>query len=217
MQIQFLEKCYNKEGIEFLSLSLSGLRKKKQRKNPRYKTKCKIFAKKHHYTKLKTILLPSFADASTWFSLSITWNDIFPSHNTAESNANACSCSSLQTLTMSKASCRNEETIASKPMTQKLNGKGMPALLMATWKSSPLNYHKHMEFLSIINAINHQAVTLDKIVVLISHFKIQSLCKDMITRIINIFHRFKWISCRIVNNIMYLCLVKRKWWGVLAF
>ena len=201
MQIQFLEKCYNKEGIEFPSLTLLDKKKEIERKNPRYNIKCKIFSKKSHYAKLKSILLPSSADASTWFSLSITWNDIFPSHNTAASIANTCSCSSLQIWTMSKASCTNGETIASKPMMRKLNGKGMPALLMITLKSSLLNYHKHMEFLSIINTINHQAVTLDKIVVLISHFKIQSLCKDMIPRIINIFHRFNWISCRIVNNI----------------
>ena len=49
-------------------------------------------------------VLPLLASTSTLLSLSVTWKDMLPSHNTAASIVNACSCSSLKIQTTSKAS-----------------------------------------------------------------------------------------------------------------
>lgn len=72
-------------------------------------------------------ILPSSAKTSTWFSLSINWNDMFPSHNTAVSIENTCSWSSLLIRTISRALWRSEKTT-----------KQGGATLVSVWGSNEL-------------------------------------------------------------------------------
>lgn len=55
-----------------------------------------------------SIFLPSSSTTSTWFSLSITWKDTFPNHNTAASSENARSWCSWGIWTVLKASYNNK-------------------------------------------------------------------------------------------------------------
>jgi len=122
-------------------------------------------------------ILPSLARTSTWFPLSITWNDMFPSHNTAASIANACSWSSLQIWTMSKASWGDEKKEWWMLVTI-IQMKWWQTSKTATVTHNYLNYHELMKLHAIINTINYQALTLVKILVLASHSKVQSICRE---------------------------------------
>lgn len=104
--------------------------------------------------------LPSSATTSTWFSLSIMWNDMFPSHNTAASISKACSWSSLQIRTVSKASCKKRGIKYLQPKKYWLGETMNREKLLLFTKVSYLSYHEHLKFLSIIDVINGQAVTL---------------------------------------------------------
>lgn len=120
--------------------------------------------------------LPSSSKGSTWFSLSITVNEMFPSHNTAANIANTLCWSSLLMWTTSRASWKFKSHIKFIYTGTHVSTVKQKIIFNKLWNRR--RYHYYTKLFSIINPSNWTATALVEILILTRTLQIQHLCNS---------------------------------------